>query len=99
MMKLHHTGKNIDVTQALKSFTEEKLNKLAKKFSHISNVYIVYTVENATQIAEATVHIDGFEIHASADTQDMYQSIEAMIDKLNTQLIRHKEKLISDHQN
>ena len=97
MMKLHFAGKNIEVTPALKALLEEKFTKLEHKFSHISNVYTVLVVEKNDQVAEATVHIDGIEIHATATSEDMYQSIEALAAKLTTQLTKHKEKLIEDH--
>lgn len=96
-MQLHYTGKNIEVTPALKSFTEEKLQPLEKRFNHISNVYVIFSVEKNDQIAEATVHASGTELHATAKSEDMYQSIEALADKLLGQITKHKEKISEHH--
>lgn len=97
-MQLHYTGKNLEVTPALKAHTDEKLNHLAAKFNKISNVYVVFTIERNDQIAEATIHINGLEIHATATTQDMYHSIDSMTEKLLAQLVKHKEKAADHHQ-
>lgn len=96
-MQLHFVGKNIDVTPALKSFTTDKFKPLEKRYSHITNVNVVFHVEHHSQIAEATVHFNGTEIHASATSEDMYKSIEALADKLLGQITKHKEKLIDSH--
>jgi putative sigma-54 modulation protein len=96
-MQLHYTGKNIEVTTALKTFTAEKFKPLEKRYSHITNVYVVFIVEKNDQIAEATVHANGAEIHATAKSEDMYQSIEALAHKLLGQITKHKEKE-SEHQ-
>lgn len=96
-MQLHYVGKNIEITQALKTFTAEKFGPLEKRYSRITNVYVIFTVEKNNQIAEATVHANGTEIHASATSEDMYQSIEALAHKLLAQITKHKEKE-SEHQ-
>ncbi len=96
-MQLHYTGKNIEITPALKAHTDEKFAHLNNKFQGITNVYIVFAVERNNQMAEATIHIHGKEINATATTNDMYHSIDAMIDKLSTQLAKHKEKLTDHH--
>ena len=96
-MQLHFVGKNIDVTPALKDYTAEKIKPLEKRYNHISNVNIVFHIENLTHIAEGTVHISGTEIHATAESDDMYASIDAMAEKLLGQITKHKEKIIEQH--
>jgi len=83
----------MDVTPALKSFTEEKLDKLGKHFDKIMSINVVFDVEKLRQIAEATVHIAHGELHASAESDDMYAAVDGLVDKLDKQLIKHKEKL------
>ena len=95
-MQLHFTGRNIEITDALKNFTEDKFQRLARHHANISNVHIVFHVENLTHIAEATAHVPGTEIHASAESNDMYVAIDELIDKLVAQITKHKEK-ISHH--
>ncbi len=96
-MQLHYTGKHLEVTPALKAHADEKFAHLNEKFHGMSNVYIVFIVEKNQQIAEATIHISGTELHATASSNDMYHSIDAMIDKLTVQLTKHKEKLTDHH--
>lgn len=96
-MQLHFIGRHIEVTDALKTHTAEKFKPLEKRFSHITQVNIVLHVEHAMQIAEATLHVNGVEIHASAEDQDMYKAIDILADKLISQLTKYKEKLIKSH--
>lgn len=96
-MEIHFTGKHIEVTEGLKTFATEKLQTLAKRNSHITNVNVVFHIERGMHKVEANVHFNGIEIHASAEEPDMYASIDALVDKLEAQIIRHKEKLIDNH--
>ena len=93
-MQIQFFGKNIDVTPAMKTFATEKLSTLEKSFSRIQSINMTFHVEHNTQIAEATVHLDGTEIHAHAENDDMYQSIDMVVEKLLHQAIKHKEKMI-----
>jgi putative sigma-54 modulation protein len=70
-----------------------KFAKLEQYFERINQVYIVLKVEKVTHIADATLHVNGGEIHASSDGQDMYAAIDGLIDKLARQLTKHKDKL------
>lgn len=96
-MELNFVGKNIEVTTALKNLTADKLQTLKKRFEHISKINIVFQVERSDQIAEGTVFLNGTEIHASATDIDLYKAIDLLVDKLLSQLTKHKEKLIDSH--
>ena len=91
-MQLNFTGRNIEVTPALKTFTAEKMERVERRYSTIKHVDVVFHVENVTHIAEATAHLDGAEIHATAKSTDMYAAIDELVDKLLTQITKHKEK-------
>ncbi|VTN12036.1 ribosome hibernation promoting factor HPF [Raoultella terrigena] len=78
---------------ALREFVNAKFSKLEQFFDRINQVYIVLKVEKVTQIADANLHVNGGEIHASAEGQDMYAAIDGLIDKLARQLTKHKDKL------
>ncbi|MDR3477594.1 MAG: ribosome-associated translation inhibitor RaiA [Gammaproteobacteria bacterium] len=93
-MQISFTGRNIEVTPALKSFTEEKMDRLQNR--HVSKMHVTFHVENLTHIAEATAHVNGTELHASAKSEDMYSAIDLLADKLLGQINKHKEK-DSDH--
>jgi putative sigma-54 modulation protein len=97
-MHISFTGHNIDVTQALKTFTEEKLNKLERHFDKINSIHVVFDIEHLTQVAEASIQVAKGELHARAESDDLYSAIDALIDKLDRQLIKYKEK-IRDHRN
>jgi putative sigma-54 modulation protein len=97
-MQLNITGHRMDVTPAIRSFTEEKFQRLERHFDNITAIHVVYDVEKLRQIAEATVFIAKGELHASAESEDLYAAIDTLVDKLNRQLIKHKEKLL-EHRN
>jgi putative sigma-54 modulation protein len=96
-MQLSISGHHVDVTDALKSYVEEKLSKLERHFDHITNVHVVLSVEKVKQRAEATIHASGAELFADADSDDMYAAIDALTDKLDRQILKHKEKLVERH--
>lgn len=92
-MQINITGHRLEVTTSLRTFTEEKFDKLERHFDHITKINVIFDVEKLRQIAEATVYVAGAELHASSESEDMYAAIDALIDKLDRQLIKHKEKI------
>ncbi len=96
-MQLSISGHHVDVTDALKSYVEDKLSKLERHFDQITNVHVVLSVEKLRQRAEATIHASGAELFADADSDDMYAAIDALTDKLDRQILKHKEKLVERH--
>lgn len=96
-MQLNFVGRNIEVTPALKDHASEKFHAIAKRFDHITNVNFSFHVEHITHTAEANVHVNGNEIHATAESDDMYKAIDALIEKLLGQLTKMKEKIIDSH--
>lgn len=95
-MHINITGHRMDVTPALRAFTEEKFERLERHFDHITAIHVVFDVEKLRQIAEATIFVSKGELHASSESEDLYAAIDTLVDKLNRQLIKHKEKLL-DH--
>ncbi len=95
-MQINITGHHVDITEALRNYTSEKMAKLERHFDHVTNVHVILSVEKKAQKAEATVHVSGADLFAQHQTEDMYASIDGLIDKLDRQIIKHKEK-ISDH--
>ncbi|PWY55380.1 hypothetical protein DGG96_12175 [Legionella qingyii] len=96
-MLINITGHHIDVTPALRAFTEEKFGKLERHFDQIKSINVVFNVEKLRQIAEATVHINKGELHATSESEDLYAAIDALIDKLERQLSKNKEKNHKHH--
>jgi len=95
-MQINISGHHVEVTTSLKDYVHSKVEKLERHFDHITNVQVTLTVEKQSQKAEATVHVAGGELHANADNEDMYAAIDNLTDKLDRQLIKHKEKM-GDH--
>ena len=91
-MNIQISGRNIELTDALKDYIHKKSDKLSHHFSPIIAMSVVLAVEREDQIAEATVSVTHLEAHASAKSTDMYQSIDLMLAKLEKQLAKHKEK-------
>lgn len=95
-MQINITGHHVEVTDALRDYVNEKLKKLERHFDHVTNVHVILEVEKQDQKAEATVHVSGADLFADHTTDDMYASIDGLIDKLDRQIIKHKEKM-NDH--
>ena len=92
-MQINLSGHHVEITEALREYVNTKLAKLERHFDHINNIHAVLTVEKANQIAEATVHLNGTEVHAKAQNADMYTSIDGLVDKLDRQILKHKGKI------
>lgn len=92
-MQLNLTGHHVDITDALRSYVDEKMQKLERHFDHVTNVHVILSVEKLQQKAEAKVHVSGADVFADATHEDMYAAIDSLIDKLDRQVIKHKEKI------
>ncbi|MFP1889589.1 ribosome hibernation promoting factor [Lonsdalea quercina] len=92
-MQLNITGHHVEITDALREFLNTKFAKLEQYFDRINQVYVVLKVEKIQQIAEATIHFSGGELHATSEAEEMYAAIDLLIDKLARQLNKHKDKL------
>lgn len=91
-MQVSVTGHHVEVTDSLKTHVEEKISKLKRHFDNVTDVHVILTVEKLEQKAEATVQISGAKLFAEDTKSDMYQAIDNMVDKLDRQIIKHKEK-------
>jgi putative sigma-54 modulation protein len=96
-MQINLTGHHIEITDSLRNYVNEKMEKLERHFDKVSNTHVILTVENLRHKAEATVHMSGNDIFADAVEDDMYASIDALVDKLDRQVKKHKEKLKDHH--
>ncbi len=95
-MQINLSGHHVEVTSSLREYVNTKFSKLERHFDHINNVHVVLTVEKLNQKAEASVHINGGEVFASAVNTDMYASIDTLVDKLDRQILKYNGK-ISQH--
>ena len=92
-MQINLSGHHVEITDSLREYVDTKFTKLERHFDHINNVYVILNVEKLNQKAEATMHLDGGEVFATSEHTDMYAAIDSLIDKLDRQVIKHKEKL------
>jgi ribosome hibernation promoting factor len=95
-MNLTPTGHHLEITPAIRAYVVNKLDRVARHFDHVIDVNVVLCVDKLQQIVEANVHVRGKEIRAESAEPDMYAAIDALADKLDRQVIKHKEKL-TDH--
>lgn len=95
-MNLQLTGHHIDITPALREYMVTKLERIKRHFDHMMDVNVVMTVNKLIQKVEANVHVRGRDIFVESSDADMYAAIDNLVDKLDRQIIRHKEKT-TDH--
>lgn len=95
-MQISVSGQHLDITDSLRDYVTSKMEKLERHFDQVIDVHVVLTVEKQRQMAEATIHVNGGTIFANAENEDMYAAIDALVDKLDRQVKKHKEKR-SDH--
>lgn len=91
-MQLTVSGHHIDVTDGMRTHVNEKFEKLQRHIDHITNIEVTLIVEKQVHKAEASLHVSGADLFASAESPDMYAAIDALADKLDRQIIKHKEK-------
>lgn len=94
-MQINITGHHVELTEALSNYVHTKFEKLERHFDNIQNVQVTLSVEKQGQKAEADIHLAGGQVVASHEHNDMYAAIDSMVDKLDRQIIRHKEKMHS----
>jgi putative sigma-54 modulation protein len=91
-MQINLTGHHVDITEALRGYVDSKFERLARHFDHVLKAHVVLSVEKLRQKAEATLHVNGGKLFADSVHEDMYAAIDALIDKLDRQVVKHKEK-------
>ena len=92
-MQVNLTGHHVDITDALRAYVDEKIARLERHFDHVTNVHVILSVEKLVKKAEATVHIAGADVFADSTHEDMYAAIDSLVDKLDRQVLKHKEKI------
>jgi putative sigma-54 modulation protein len=91
-MQINISGHHVEVTPPLRQYVINKLDRLQRHFDQITNTEVTLIVEKMVQKAEARVHVSGADLFANAESEDMYAAIDLLVDKLDRQLIKHKEK-------
>ena len=97
-MNLNLTGHHIDITPAIRNYVTSKIERITRHFDHVIDVSVILSVEKLKQKAEANVHVTGKAIFCETDHEDMYAAIDALVDKVDSQVRKHKEK-VTGHRN
>ena len=96
-MNLHLSGHHVEITTAIREYVASKLERIERHFDHVIDVNVIMTVQKLDQTIEANVHLSGKDIHVHSNHGDMYAAIDELIDKLDRQVIRHKERFDTKH--
>ncbi|HEX4944591.1 MAG TPA: ribosome-associated translation inhibitor RaiA [Usitatibacteraceae bacterium] len=91
-MNLQLTGHHVEITPSIREYVVSKLERINRHFEQVIDVNVILSVQKLDQMIEATVHLSGKDIHVECHDADMYAAIDGLVDKLDRQIIRHKEK-------
>ena len=96
-MNLHLSGHHVEITPAIRDYVVAKLERINRHFDHVIDVDVIMTVQKLDQTIVANVHLSGKDIHVHCNHGDMYAAIDQLVDKLDRQVIRHKERFQTRH--
>ncbi|SMF96185.1 putative sigma-54 modulation protein [Methylomagnum ishizawai] len=91
-MQIQITGHHIEVTDSIKNYVTEKFAKLERHFDQVIDIHVILEVEKLAQKAEATVQVNGNKLFAEDTQENLYAAIDNLIDKLDRQVLKHKDK-------
>ncbi len=91
-MNLHMTGHHLEITPAIRDYVASKMDRIKRHFDHVIDVSMILSVNKLRQKIEANVHLSGKDIFVECVDEDMYAAIDLLVDKLDRQIIKHKEK-------
>ena len=91
-MNVQISGHHVEVTQAIHDYVLSKLERVQRHFDQVIEINVILSVQKLRQKAEISVHLPGKDIHVESDDEDMYAAIDLMTDKLDRQIIKHKQK-------
>ncbi|MBU0783615.1 MAG: ribosome-associated translation inhibitor RaiA [Gammaproteobacteria bacterium] len=92
-MNLNINGHHLEVTPAIRNYVIEKLDRVKRHFDHVIDASVTISVVKLVQRADVTLHVRGKDIHAESSHENLYAAIDALADKLDRQVLRHKDKL------
>ena len=100
-MNLTISGHHLEITPALNNYVKTKLDRITRHFDQVVDIKVLLTVEKQKekerrQRAEVTLHVKGRDIFVESANEDLYAAIDQLMDKLDRQVVRHKDR-IQDH--
>ena len=97
-MQVTVSGQHVKITDTLREYVRRKLTRIDRHFGPVIRSHVVLHVARNRHRVEATVHTKGTQWHATTEDKDMYVAIDRVVDKLDRQAIKHKEKVVDRHQ-
>jgi putative sigma-54 modulation protein len=91
-MNLHLTGHHLEITPAIREYVSTKLQRITRHFDELIDLHAILEKERSRYKVEASVHARGKEIFCECVDADIYAAIDALADKLDRAIIKHKEK-------
>ena len=91
-MNLSVSGHHLDVTPAIRTYVQSKLERVTRHFDHVIDAHVILTVDKLRQKAEVTLHVRGKDLHCECEDADLYAAIDLLADKLDRQVLRYKDK-------
>ena len=98
IMNLQLTGHHLEVTPALRDYVQNKLTRVSNHFDYAIDVRVTLSVEKLVHRVEATLRVPGNDMHIECEDENMYSAIDLLVDKLDRQVIKYKEKMGDHHQ-
>jgi len=92
-MQVNITGQNVDITEALRTFIDEKFERIERHVKSVTPAHVILHIEKTQQRAEATINVKGAQLFAESVGSDLYAAVDTLVDKLVRQAIKHKEKM------
>lgn len=96
-MHINLTGHHVEITPPLRDYVQNKFRRLLQRVDNIINVHVVLSVAKLEQKADATIQLGGATLYADMVHDDMYAAIDGLIDRMDRQLVKHKEKSTNHH--
>ncbi|HEY5993706.1 MAG TPA: ribosome-associated translation inhibitor RaiA [Gallionellaceae bacterium] len=91
-MNLNLTGRHLEITPAIRQHVTDKIAKIKSHFDGVMDVTVVLSVDKLRQKAEGSVHLSGKDVFVESDDDNLYVAIDGMVEKLDRQIVKHKEK-------
>lgn len=91
-MNLNLSGHHLEITPAIREHVLSKISKVKRHFDNVIDVNVILSVEKLRQKAEANVHLSGKTIFVECDDENLYVAIDSLVEKLDRQILKHKEK-------
>jgi len=91
-MNINITGHHVDITPAIRDYVHSKLDRVIRHYDNVTSTHVILSVDKLQQKAEVTLHVKGKDIYADSSESDLYAAIDTLVDKLDRQMVKHKEK-------